>query len=95
MFGWLLVTILCPCSLGKEFTSAPKEKLFPVSDYLAKEDTEPLKIWSLKFRRHLKDEELEEWASLTNLLPGIQLTDQPDCWIWKLETMVYFYQEHY
>lgn len=28
LFGWDLVTILGPCILGKEFTSATKEKLF-------------------------------------------------------------------
>lgn len=42
--------------------------------------------WVLNFRRHLKDEEISEWASLRHCIPNVRLTQHVDPWIWKLES---------
>lgn len=41
--------------------------------------------WSLNFRRHLKDDEIVEWAAIAHILPNLNLTDRKDNWTWKLD----------
>lgn len=47
-------------------------------------------VWSsgirrMKFRRLLKDDEIDEWAVFTHVIPNLLLTDHEDVWFWKLE----------
>lgn len=43
-------------------------------------------IWSLNFRRLLKDDEIPEWAAFTHLLPNLSPTGHEDSWTSKHHT---------
>ena len=41
--------------------------------------------WDLRLRRKLKDNEIDESASLSHILTSITLKPMADSWVWTLE----------
>lgn len=47
-------------------------------------------LWDMGFRRHLKDEEILDWASLSSNLEATQPCMGEDSWHWPLDSKGYF-----